>query len=69
MNFTELLGMSFPTIQTEQIRLRKLKRDDAPSLYNYYSNENVYRYLDWNNPLKEVLRLFIFGMRASKKAG
>ncbi|WKT75032.1 GNAT family N-acetyltransferase [Lysinibacillus fusiformis] len=50
MNFTELLGMSFPTIQTEQIRLRKLKRDDAPSLYNYYSNENVYRYLDWNGP-------------------
>ncbi|EAZ83307.1 acetyltransferase, GNAT family protein, partial [Bacillus sp. B14905] len=50
MNFTELLGMSFPTIQTEQIRLRKLKRDDAPSLYNYYSNENIYRYLDWNGP-------------------
>ncbi|KAB0443880.1 GNAT family N-acetyltransferase [Lysinibacillus fusiformis] len=50
MNFTELLGMSFPTIQTEQIRLRKLKRDDASSLYNYYSNENVYRYLDWNGP-------------------
>jgi len=50
MNFTELLGMSFQTIQTEQIRLRKLKRDDAPSLYNYYSNENIYSYLDWNGP-------------------
>ncbi|MFJ7919207.1 hypothetical protein ACIQ6U_05540 [Lysinibacillus fusiformis] len=50
MKFTKLLGMSFPTIQTEQIRLRKLKRDDALSLYNYYSNENVYCYLDWNGP-------------------
>ncbi|KPN94638.1 GNAT family N-acetyltransferase [Lysinibacillus sp. ZYM-1] len=50
MNFTQLFGTSFPTIQTERIRLRKLKPEDAPTLYNYYSNENVYRYLDWNGP-------------------
>jgi len=50
MNFTELLGTSFPTVQTERIILRKLKLEDAPSLFNYYSNENVYRYLDWNGP-------------------
>lgn len=50
MNFTELLGSSFPTVQTEQIILRKLKLEDAPALFNYYSNENVYRYLDWNGP-------------------
>ncbi|WP_196426685.1 GNAT family N-acetyltransferase [Lysinibacillus cavernae] len=50
MNFTKLLGATFPTIQTEQIQLRKLKQEDAPALYNYYTNENVYRYLDWNGP-------------------
>ncbi|MFB7159286.1 GNAT family N-acetyltransferase [Lysinibacillus sp. NPDC056232] len=50
MNFTELLGTSFPTVQTERIKLRKLKLEDAPTLFNYYSNENVYRYLDWNGP-------------------
>lgn len=38
MNFTELLGSSFPTVQTEQI-IRKLKLEDAPALFNYYSNE------------------------------
>jgi len=50
MNFTELLGTSFPKVQTERIILRKLKLEDAPALFNYYSNENVYRYLDWNGP-------------------
>lgn len=50
MNFTKLLGTSFPTVQTERITLRKLKLEDAPALFNYYSNENVYRYLDWSGP-------------------
>ncbi len=50
MKFTKLLGTSFPTIQTEHMRLRQLKHEDAPALYNYYSNENVYCYLDWNGP-------------------
>ncbi|MDM5250794.1 MULTISPECIES: GNAT family protein [unclassified Lysinibacillus] len=50
MNFSKLLGSTFPTVQTERIKLRKLKSEDAPTLFNYYSNENVYRYLDWNGP-------------------
>lgn len=50
MNFTKILGTPFPTIQTKQIQLRKLKPEDAINLYNYYSNEKVYRYLDWNGP-------------------
>lgn len=50
MSFTKILGTPFPTIQTKQIQLRKLKPEDAINLYNYYSNEKVYRYLDWNGP-------------------
>ena len=49
MNFTKLLG-TFPTIQTNSIRLRKLQLEDAPKLFNYYLNENVHRHLDWNGP-------------------
>ena len=40
----------FPVIYTEKIKLRKLRLEDAPELVEYYSNENVYRYLDWNGP-------------------
>lgn len=49
MNFAEKIK-EFPVIETNQIRLRKLKVEDAPALKRYYSNENVYRYLDWNGP-------------------
>lgn len=40
----------FPEIEGKKIRLRKLKLEDANELFKYYSNENVYRYLDWNGP-------------------
>ncbi|MCR8842062.1 GNAT family N-acetyltransferase [Paenibacillus sp. SC116] len=49
MNFAAIFH-SFPEIETKRIRLRKLRSEDAPELLNYYSNENVYRYLDWNGP-------------------
>lgn len=49
MNFTKVLK-EFPVIETEKIRLRKLKGEDAPELLKYYSNEQVFRYLDWNGP-------------------
>lgn len=50
MNFIKILG-TFPTIQTKNIILRKVQLDDALKLFNYYSNENVYRHLDWNGPV------------------
>ncbi len=70
MKFTKLLGTSFPTIQTEHMRLRQLKHEDAPALYNDYSNENVYCYLDWNGPesLEKSMRLLKYGT-AMKRAG
>lgn len=49
MNISKLLG-TFPTIQTKSITLRKLNLEDAPMLFNYYSNENVHRHLDWYGP-------------------
>ncbi|WP_055668681.1 GNAT family N-acetyltransferase [Desnuesiella massiliensis] len=49
MNFTKVLK-EFPVIETEKIRLRKLREEDAPELLKYYSNEQVFRYLDWNGP-------------------
>lgn len=49
MNFTKVLK-EFPVIETKKIRLRKLREEDAPELLKYYSNEQVFRYLDWNGP-------------------
>lgn len=49
MNFTKIFK-EFPVIETERIRLRQLKKEDADELLKYYSKENVYRYLDWNGP-------------------
>lgn len=39
-----------PTIDNEKITLRKMQEDDACALFQYYNNENVYQYLDWNGP-------------------
>lgn len=47
MDFAKILK-EFPVIETQKIRLRKLRLEDAPALLKYYSNENVYRNLDWN---------------------
>lgn len=49
MNFPKFLE-TFPTVQTKSIILRKLQLEDALRLFNYYSNENVHRHLDWNGP-------------------
>jgi [ribosomal protein S5]-alanine N-acetyltransferase len=49
MDFAKKLK-EFPVIETSKIRLRKLRLEDAQELVNYYSNENVYRHLDWNGP-------------------
>lgn len=49
MNFTKILK-EFPVIETKNIRLRKIRQEDAQELLNYYCNEKVYRYLDWNGP-------------------
>jgi [ribosomal protein S5]-alanine N-acetyltransferase len=49
MKFAKFLR-EFPVIETKNVRLRKLRLEDAPELVDYYSNENVYRYLDWNGP-------------------
>jgi len=40
----------FPVIEAQKIRLRKLVMEDASELLKYYSDENVYQYLDWNGP-------------------
>lgn len=37
-----------PIIANGKITLRKLQEKDASDLFQYYHNENVYRYLDWN---------------------
>ena len=44
-------------------RLRKLRVEDDSDLLKYYSNKNVYRYLDWNGPetlerCNEILKIW-----------
>lgn len=49
MEFTKRFN-EFPLIETDRIRLRELEKDDATELFNYYQNNNVHQYLDWNGP-------------------
>lgn len=49
MKFNEFIKY-FPTLETDQILLRQISTNDAEEFYNYYSNDNVTRYLDWNGP-------------------
>lgn len=49
MDFTKIFK-EFPEIETLKIRLRKIRLEDAPDLLEYYSNEKVCRYLEWNGP-------------------
>lgn len=39
-----------PTIANAKMTLRKIQEKDASDLFQYYHNENVYCYLDWNGP-------------------
>ncbi len=39
-----------PTIESENIILRKIEEKDAVDLFKYYNNEQVYKHLDWNGP-------------------
>jgi ribosomal-protein-alanine N-acetyltransferase len=49
MNLVKILT-EIPTIESKAVVLRKIRVDDAPALYQYYNNKNVYQYLDWNGP-------------------
>lgn len=40
----------FPALETERLILRQLQSDDASDLYAYYSDPDVYQYLDWHGP-------------------
>ncbi|TVX93778.1 GNAT family N-acetyltransferase [Paenibacillus agilis] len=61
MDFTTIFT-SFPVIEGQKLRLRELRAADAPALLDYYSNENVYRYLDWHGPetLEESYKVIEF---------
>lgn len=39
-----------PKLEGERANLRGMKESDAEDLFEYYSNEKVYRYLDWYGP-------------------
>lgn len=49
MNLVKIL-QEIPIITSETVVLRKLRKDDAEDLYEYYNNKSVYQYLDWNGP-------------------
>lgn len=49
MNLVKVLK-DIPTIESTKVTLRKMQEKDAYDLFQYYNNENVYQYLDWNGP-------------------
>ena len=40
----------FPVLRTDRLTLRKMDRSDAGALYDYYSDADVTRYMDWDGP-------------------
>ncbi|WP_274648498.1 GNAT family N-acetyltransferase [Paenibacillus humicola] len=40
----------FPVLNTDRLILRKLEPSDAEALYEYYSDADVTRYMDWYGP-------------------
>lgn len=49
MSFEQAFNQ-FPILETERLILRQLQADDASELYAYYSDPDVYQYLDWHGP-------------------
>lgn len=49
VNLVKILH-EIPTIESKTVVLRKMQINDAEQLHQYYNNENVYQYLDWNGP-------------------
>lgn len=41
--------MNLPTLETERLRLRKLKIEDADAMYTYASNDDVTKYVLWDS--------------------
>lgn len=39
-----MIFFSFPVLETERFRLRELTKEDAPHLYDYFSDEEVVQY-------------------------
>jgi [ribosomal protein S5]-alanine N-acetyltransferase len=48
MNILEKFD-DIPKIETEHLILRKITLDDAKDMYLYASNEEVTRYVTWDN--------------------
>ncbi|MGO0061503.1 GNAT family N-acetyltransferase [Brevibacillus fluminis] len=44
---------SFPTLETQRLRLREMTEHDAADLFGYYSDREVTKYLDWFGPSSE----------------
>jgi ribosomal-protein-alanine N-acetyltransferase len=70
MNSLRILE-KIPTIESNNILLRQLSEKDSTELFNYYSNPNVYRYLDWNGPTsceeaKEAINIWNNGFIGGK---
>jgi ribosomal-protein-alanine N-acetyltransferase len=41
---------TFPVLETERLILRQMSLDDASDFYNYYSDRQVTKHLDWYGP-------------------
>lgn len=48
MDATSNLGVTLPTLEGERVRLRWMTRDDAPALFEVFSDPEVTRY--WSSP-------------------
>jgi len=41
----------FPVLRTERLTLRQMRPADAEALFEFYSDEQLTRFLDWNGPV------------------
>src|SRR5690625_7525667 len=47
MKVVDVFG-DLPKLETERLYLRKVHMDDAPSIFNYGTNEQVSKYVTWD---------------------
>lgn len=59
-------------IETKNLILREIQAKDAKDFFEYYTSENICKYLDWNGPksLEEAEEyIYILGEKDMKKIG
>src|SRR5690625_7663038 len=68
MKVVDVFG-DLPKLETERLYLRKVHMDDAPSIFNYGTNEQVTKYVSWDtySSMEDAIDFIQFAQNRYKK--